>query len=152
MSGYIKYFENGRQNMSFIIKDDAVLDKYNEIWNKIKKTLNIKLHSMLVYNEKYIKEKLKEFNGVITTNFLSDEILKESVHYSCIACITIDSVMRMEKKNHPQVYLEECKYKIKKTKMSKFINTELEPESESEPELESDTDLESKSKLVSDSE
>ena len=152
MSGYIKYFENGRQNMSFIIKDDAVLDKYNEIWNKIKKTLNIKLHSMLVYNEKYIKAKLKEFNGVITTNFLSDEILKESVHYSCIACITIDSVMRMEKKNHPQVYLEECKYKIKKTKMSKFINTELESESESEPELESDTDLESKSKLVSDSE
>ena len=152
MSGYIKYFENGRQNMSFIIKDDAVLDKYNEIWNKIKKTLNIKLHSMLVYNEKYIKAKLKEFNGVITTNFLSGEILKESVHYSCIACITIDSVMRMEKKNHPQVYLEECKYKIKKTKMSKFINTELEPESESEPELESDTDLESKSKLVSDSE
>ena len=146
MSGYIKYFENGRQNMSFIIKDDAVLDKYNEIWNKIKKTLNIKLHSMLVYNEKYIKAKLKEFNGVITTKFLSDEILKESVHYSCIACITIDSVMRMEKKNHPQVYLEECKYKIKKTKMSKFINTELEPE------LESDTDLESKSKLVSDSE
>ena len=152
MSGYIKYFENGRQKVSFIIKDDDVLDKYNEIGNKIKKTLNIKLHNMLVYNEKYIKAKLKEFNGVITTNFSSGEILKESVHYSCIACITIDSVMRMEKKNHPQVYLEERKYKIKKTKMSKFINTELESESESEPELESDTNLESKSKLVSDSE
>ena len=44
--------------------------------------------------------------------------------------------MRMEKKNYPSVYLEECKYKMKKTKMGKFINTELESESESE--LESD--------------
>ena len=47
MSGYIKYFENGGKNMSFVTKDDDVLDKYNEIWNMIKKTLNIKFHSML---------------------------------------------------------------------------------------------------------
>ena len=60
--------------------------------------------------------------------------------------------MKMEKKNYPQVYLEEYKYKIKKIKMSKFINTELESESELEPELESDTKLESKSKLKSHSE
>ena len=32
----------------------------------------------------------------------------------------------MDKKNYPQVYLEECKYKIKKRKMSKFIDAELE--------------------------
>ena len=49
------------------------------------------------------------------------------------------------KKNCPQVYLEECKYKSKKIKLTKFINTELESESESESELESDTELESES-------
>ena len=53
------------------------------------------------------------------------------VNYSCIACITIDSVLTIDKKNHPQVYLEECKYRIKKTQMSKFINTELKSDSES---------------------
>ena len=74
MSGYIKCFENGGKNMLFVIKDDDVLDKCNEIWNKIKKTLNIKFHSMSVYDEKYIKVKAKEFNGVIKTNFFSDEI------------------------------------------------------------------------------
>ena len=37
MSGYIKYFENGGKNMSFVIKDDDVSDKYNELWNKIKR-------------------------------------------------------------------------------------------------------------------
>ena len=52
MSGYIKYFENGGKDMSFVIKDDDVLAKYNEILNKIKRTLNIKLHSMPVYSEK----------------------------------------------------------------------------------------------------
>ena len=112
--------------MSFIIKDDSVLDRYNEIWNKIKKTLNIKFHSIPVYDEKCIQAKVREFNGVIKTNFSGDEIPK----------------------NNPQVYLEECKYKTNKIEMSEFINTELESESE----LESDTELESKSKLESDSE
>ena len=148
MTGYIKYFENGGKNMSFVIKDDDVLDKYNEIWDKIKETLSIKFHSMPVYDEKYIKAKVREFNGVIKTNFLGDEVPKENEHYTCIACITIDSVMRMEKKNYLQVYLEECKYRMKKTKMPKFIDTELKSESE----LESDTELESKSESKSDTE
>ena len=85
---------------------------------------------------------------MIKTNFLGDELPNENVSYACIACITIDSVMSMQKKNYQQVYLEECKYKIKKIKMSKFINTELESESE----LESDTELEPKSELQSHSE
>ena len=152
MTGYIKYFENGGKNMSFVIKDDDVLDKYNEIWDKIKETLSIKFHSMPVYDEKYIKAKVREFNGVIKTNFLGDEIPKESMHYTCIACITIDSVMRMEKKNYPQVYLEECKYRMKKTKMTNFVKAELESESEPESELESDIELELKSELESDTE
>ena len=83
---------------------------------------------------------------MIKTNFLGEEIPKENVHYACIACITIDSVVRMERRSYAQVYLEECKYKIKKTKMPELINTE----SESESELESDTQL--KSELESDTE
>ena len=67
MIGYIKYFENGGKNISFVVKDDDVLDRYNEIWNKIKRTLNIKLHSIPFYDEKYIKAKVKEFNGAIKT-------------------------------------------------------------------------------------
>ena len=52
MTGYMKYFENGRKSMSFVIKDDDVLHKYNEIWDKIKETLDIKFHSKPVYDEK----------------------------------------------------------------------------------------------------
>ena len=125
--------------MSFIIKDDDVLHIYYEIWDKIKETLSIKFNSP-VYDEKYIKAKLREFNGVIKTNFLGDKVPKENEHYTYIGYITIDSVMRMEKKNYPQFYLEECKYKMKKIKMIKFIEDELKSESESG--LESDIELE----------
>ena len=57
---------------------------------------------------------------------------------TCIACIIIDSVMRMEKKKYPQVYLEECKHRIKKRKITEFIEAELESESESESDTESE--------------
>ena len=156
MSGYIKYFENGGKNMSFLIKDDEVWEKYEEVWDKIKKKLNIKFHSKPLYNERHIKTKVGEFDDVVKTNFLGDEVPKDDMHYTCIACITIDFVMRMEKKNCPQVYLEECKYKIKKIQMSRFINTELESDSDSEPdsesELKSDTELMAKLESGSESE
>ena len=78
---------------------------------------------------------MREFYGVIKANFLGNDMPKEHMHYTCIACITINSVIKMEKKNYPQVYLEECKYKIRKIQISRFINTELDSDSESDAEL-----------------
>ena len=91
----------------------------------IKNKLEIKFHSEPVYEYKYLKIKVIEYDGEIKTNFLDNGIPKENMRYTCIACITIDSVMKMDEKYFPQVYLEECKYKIKKIQMSTFINTEL---------------------------
>ena len=68
------------------------------------KTLNVKLHSMSVCDEKYIKAKVREFNSVIKINFLGDEVPREGVHYACISCITINCVMRMKKKNYPHFF------------------------------------------------
>ena len=59
MTGYLKCFESGGKNMSFVTKDDDVLDKYHEICDKIKKTLSIKFHSTPVYDEEYIKVKVR---------------------------------------------------------------------------------------------
>ena len=73
------------------------------------------------------------------------------MHYACIACITIESVMRIDKKDHPQVYLEECKYRVKKRQMSRLINTELKSDSDSkfDSEEESKFDDELMTKLES---
>ena len=61
-----------------------------------------------------LKLKKKTFSSVINTLFSGNEIPKERVEYACITGISIDSVLRGDKKNYPQVYLEECKYKMKK--------------------------------------
>ena len=107
------------------------MDKYGNIWDIIKDKLGIKFHSEPVFEYKYLKAKVREYDGVIKTNFLGNYMAKENMHYTWIACITIDSVLNFDKKNHPQVYLEDCKYRIKKTQMSRFINTELKSDSES---------------------
>ena len=85
-------------------------DKYDKIWDVIKDKIGIKFHSKPVYKSKYLKTKVREFDGVIKTNFLGKSIAQENVYYTCIPCITIDSVLRINKKNNPQVYLQGCKY------------------------------------------
>ena len=81
--------------------------KYNELWNKIKKALNIKFHSMPVCDEKLIKATVKEFNGVVNINFWGVKVPKEGT----------DSLIKIGKKNYLQVYLEQCKHKIKDIKI-----------------------------------
>ena len=106
MSGYVKYFENGGKNISFLIKDDEVWEKYEQIWDVIKNKLGIKIHSEPIYEQKYLKAKVRKFDGVIKTNFLGKDMPNENMHYTCIACITIDSAMRMDKKT-----IRRCIYK-----------------------------------------
>ena len=118
--------------MSFLSKDYKVWNKYDKIWEVIKDKLGINFYSEPVYEYKYLKAKVREFDGIIKTKFLGNGMPKENMHYTCIACITIDSVLTTDKKNHPQVYLEECKYKVKKMQMPKFINIELKSDSESD--------------------
>ena len=71
------------------------------------------------------------------------------MHYTCIACVTIDSFLRIDKKNHPQNYLEECKYKVKKMQMSRLINTELKSDSKSSDSDSEKVDNELMTKLES---
>ena len=118
-------------------------EKYDKIWDMIKDKLGIEFHSEPVYGYKYLQAKVREFDGVIKTNFWGNDISKENMYYTCIACITIDSVLKTDKKNHLQVYLEEYIYRVKKIQMSRFINTELKSDSESS-DLELDSEEESK--------
>ena len=91
-NGYIKNFDDGRKNMS----------------------LNTRFHSKPIHDDKYTKTKVKRFSGMINTLFSNNEIPNERNHYICIASICIDSILKVDKKNYSQVYLEQCKYKIKR--------------------------------------
>ena len=63
---------------------------------------------------------------MINTLFSGDEIPKERIHSICIASVCIDSVLRVDKKNYPQIYLEQCKYKTRERKLVDFINGEVD--------------------------
>ena len=122
MSGWIKYFENGGKNISFKIEDDKVYIKYNSILNKIKELLGVKFYSEPIFDDSYIKSKVKTFSGMIKTLFDEDKIPKERVEYACIAHISVDSVLKVDKKYFPRVYLELCKYKVTKREVKSFID------------------------------
>ena len=123
MSGYIKYFKNNGKNIFFLIEDDEIWENYEDIWYVIKNKLSIKFHSKPIYDKTYLKGKVRDFYGKIKTNFLGNGVPKENIHYTCIACITIDSVMIIDKKNHPYIYFEECKYRVEKIQMPIFTST-----------------------------
>ena len=109
--------------------------------------MKIKFHRKPVYGEKYLKTKVTKYDGAKKkTKILGNGVPKEHMCYTCIASIIIDSFIKMEKKNYSQVYIEECKYKIRKMQTSGFSNTELDSDSESGADLvikvESDSDSE----------
>ena len=61
MNGYIKYFDDGGKNMSFVTDDEKVYEKYDEIWNIVKGLLKLKLTTSPIRDDKYILAKLKIF-------------------------------------------------------------------------------------------
>ena len=107
MSEYIKYFGNDGKKLSYKIEDESVYLKYIEICKKIKMSLNTRFHSQPIYDDKYIRTKVKRFSSMINKLFSGNEIPKERNHYICIAAICFDSLLKVGKKNYPQVYLEQ---------------------------------------------
>ena len=99
-----KILENESKNMSFFFKDADMWDKYHNIWDVIKDELGIKFHSEPVYEYKYLKAKVREFDGVIKANVLGNGMPKENMYYTCIACIIIDSVMNIDKKSSARLF------------------------------------------------
>ena len=77
MIGYIKYFDDDKKTMSFLVNDTELLIKYTEIWNKIRDLINKKFDSEPVYNNKYINTKIKLHNNDIKTHFHDENNSRE---------------------------------------------------------------------------
>ena len=91
MDGCIKYFDNGGKNMAFVTDNEKVYDKYNEIWEVIRKLLKGKFTVNPVRDDKYLVAKLKLFNIINGTTFNNkNNIHIERSHYICIPAIDID--------------------------------------------------------------
>ena len=133
MSAYRKDFDETKY-ISFFIKDDELLEKYSEIWEKVKSILKKEFDSEPVYNEKYPKAKIKSYNGKINTNFHDNKIPKEGSQFIFLSEILIDSVFRTGKNYYPQVFLEKCKYVVKEKKIPKYVIDSIEISTDSDRE------------------
>ena len=132
INGYIKYFDDGGKNMSFVTDDEKVYEKYDEIWNVVKGLLKLKFTVSPIRDDKYILAKLKIFRKKNITTFNNknnnnnnNNVPIEKNNYIGVPVIDIDSVLKIDKKVYPQAYLEECKYKLKKRKLVGFIDSEI---------------------------
>ena len=127
MDGYIKYFDDGGKNMSFVMNDEKIYKKYNKIWEVVKKLLKVNFTVDPVRDDKYLVAKLKIFDRINRTTFNNNHksIPIERNHYICIPAIDIDSVLKIDKRAYPQAYLEQSKYKLKKRKIVIYIDDEI---------------------------
>ena len=62
-----------------------------------------------MYNDRYIKTKIS-----LNTYFYNNEIPTEHEHYTCLSVISLDSMVNVDIKFYPQVFLRECKYAEKR--------------------------------------
>ena len=101
---------------------------------KLKNSIKRKIDSEPVYNEKYLKAKIKSCKEKINTNFHDNKIPKNSSQFICLSVILINSVFRTGKNYYPQVFLEKCKYVVKEKKIPKYIIDDIETSSDSDRE------------------
>ena len=143
MIGYVKHFDSNR-TMSFKFNYNKLLKKCNKIWEKITTLMNIEFDSEPVYGDgdKYIKTKIKAYEGRVNTNFQGKKVPKENASYKCLLLVMLDSVIRVNKKYYPQTLFEERKYVIRKNKMERLINGDLDLSSsdESDNEIDNESD------------
>ena len=69
-----------------------------------------------MYNEKYLRSKIKSYNGKINTNFHNNKIPREGSLCFCLSVSSIIPFFRTGKNYYPQLFLEECKYVVKEKK------------------------------------
>ena len=125
ISGYVKTFkieEGNNELMSFHINDEKLLEKYKAILTKIVDLKNIKLHTLPVYDDRYIKTKLRTFGDKIYTNFRSLNVSKDDIEFESFTAISIDSLLVYDKKCYLQVYLDNCAYKIVNKQMTHYLD------------------------------
>ena len=93
---------------------------------KLKGSIKKELDSEPVYNEKYLKAKIKSCNEKINANYHNNKIPKEVFQFICLLVILIDTVFKTGKNYYPEVFLGECKYVVKEKEKPKYIADHME--------------------------
>ena len=113
--------------LNLLVNHKEILEKYNKIWNKTKSLFKKEYNSEPVYNNKFIKTKVKIYNDRVYTNFQYNKITKDNEYCKFLSVILLHSILvNSDKEYYPQIFLEECKYLVKNRQIINKINEDLE--------------------------
>ena len=119
MSRYFQKFkvkdgdkDKNNKLMSFYKDYEKLLDKCKTIGTKIKDLKTIELNALSVYDDRYIKTKIRTHDANVYTNFCGLNVPKYAMECEYFSVISIDSLFVYESKYYVQVYLDNCAYKI----------------------------------------
>ena len=141
MTGYLNIFKDGARKMSFFTDNNKFSEKYAAIWEKISDLANKKFDSDPIYSNKYINKKIRSYNNDIKTNFRNidnknNKSLEKYKPYNCVSLLSLDSIIKFNKKYYPQTLLQECVFKLINKKVENIItNINLDSSSESDNQL-----------------
>ena len=127
-SGYVKAFkvkEGNNKFMSFRIDDGKLLEKYKAIWAKIEDLKNTKLNALPVYDDRYIKSKIRMFGDKVYTKFRGLDVPEDDIECESFTVISIDSLFLYDKKYYLQVYLDNCAHKTVNKQMTDYLDENL---------------------------
>ena len=148
MTGYLNIFKDGARKMYFFTNNNEFLERYTEVWEKISYLVNKKFDSDPIYKNKYINTKIRSYNNDIKTNFRNNDnknnkLPEKNRPYKCVPLISLDSIIKINKKYYPQTLLQECVFKLINKKVENIItNIDLDSSSQSENESNNELDYE----------
>ena len=111
--------------MSFRIDKEKLLEKYKAIWIKVEDLKNIELNALPVYDDRYIKTKIRTYDCKVYTNFPRLNMPKDDIEREAFTVISIDSLLVYENKYYLQVYLDNCTYEIENKQMSDYLDENI---------------------------
>ena len=129
MSEYVEAFkvidgdrDENNKLVSFHIDDEKLLEKYKAIWTKIEDLKNIELNALPVYDDTYIKTKIRTYGDKFYTNFCSLNDPEDDIRCESFTVIPINRLLLYENKYYLQVYLDNCAYKIRNKQMADYFD------------------------------
>ena len=115
MSGYVKTFkvkegdkDKNNKLMSLRVDDKKLLEKCKAIQTKIEDLKNIKLNSLPVYGDRYLKNKIRTYGDKVCANFPGLNVQEDYLEFESFTVISVDSLLVYDKKYYLQVYIDNC--------------------------------------------
>ena len=111
--------------MSFHLDDENLSEKYKDIRTKIEDLKNIELNALPVYNDRYIKAKIRTNDNKVYPNFCGSNVPEDDIEHESFRVISIDFLLVCQSKYYLKVYLDYCAHKITDKQMIHYLDENL---------------------------